>query len=119
MVKEIIMRHLLSFILVLTLLVMDVVTGITTALLNKDFKSEKMRAGLSNKCKEIGFVLMSYVVDELSGINAIEMPMRVSGIITTYVVVMELASLAENLGYILPDAITKFLPNAKGGKEDV
>lgn len=113
-VKALIMRHALGFVLVLSLLIIDWICGTTAALFEHDFQSQKMRLGLANKCKEIGFLLMSYIADELTGIGELEIPLALSGMISTYIVVMELGSIAENLGYVLPDGITKFLPNSRG-----
>lgn len=112
-IKMLILKHLTAFLLVLALLIVDCVTGITAALMEHNFRSAKMREGLSNKTKEIGFLLITYIADELTGIGAMELPITLSNIVTTYIVVMEIASFAENIGFILPESIQKLLPNSK------
>lgn len=105
---------LMPFVLVLTLITLDIVCGVISSLLEHNFQSRKMREGLSNKVKEICILLFSYIADSLTGLGALEIPLTISGLITTYIVVMEIGSLAENIGFIMPDSIKKYLPNSKG-----
>ena len=75
----------------LILILVDVISGVIQALINDDFHSTTMRQGLYHKVLEIlvivvGFALQFAFNSEL-----------VSTVIMGYIVVMELASILENL----------------------
>lgn len=75
----------------LILILVDVVSGIIQALINDDFHSTTMRQGLYHKVLEILVIVVAFAL-QLAFNSEL-----VSTIIMGYIVVMELASILENL----------------------
>ena len=92
------------------LIVIDVLTGIVIAWRNNDFKSAKMRAGLSKKFGELVYVLVGILTKFALGTELILY------FTVGYICLMELSSLAENcdkLGVKMPDKLKEKLNNDK------
>lgn len=91
----------------------DVITGLIQAIINKNVDSTKMRNGLWHKLLIVLVVILSFVTDFAFGLNF------VSKIICTYVVLMELFSILENLSKAGLDfgKVTEIL-NLKGKEEE-
>ena len=92
------------------LIVIDVLTGIVIAWKNNDFKSAKMRAGLSKKFGELVYVLVGILTKFALGTELILY------FTVGYICLMELSSLAENcdkLGVKMPDKLKEKLNNNK------
>lgn len=70
---------------------LDILTGYIQALINKNVDSRVMREGLLHKCLLIVAILVGYVVEYAFGLKT------VSSVITIYICVMEIMSIAENL----------------------
>lgn len=70
---------------------LDILTGYIQALINKTVDSKVMREGLLHKCLLIVAILIGYIVEYAFGIKA------VAQVITVYICVMEVMSIAENL----------------------
>ena len=70
---------------------LDILTGYIQAVINKNVDSKVMREGLLHKCLLIVAIIIGYVVEYAFGLSA------VSSVITIYICVMELMSIAENL----------------------
>ena len=70
---------------------LDILTGYIQALINKAVDSKVMREGLLHKCLLIVAILIGYIVEYAFGIKA------VAQVITVYICVMEVMSIAENL----------------------
>ena len=75
----------------LILILVDVVSGIIQALVNDDFHSTTMRQGLYHKVLEILVIVVAFAL-QLAFNSEL-----VSTVIMGYIVVMELASILENL----------------------
>lgn len=69
----------------------DVVTGIIQAVINNDLDSKVMRKGLLRKALLIIILLLSVVIEKAFGMKII------SKIISLYLILMEVISIAENL----------------------
>lgn len=69
----------------------DILTGFIQALINKNPDSQIMRAGLLHKILIILVIILSFIIDLAFNLNFI------SKIVCTYVVVMEITSILENL----------------------
>lgn len=69
----------------------DIVTGFIQAVINKNVDSSKMRTGLWHKLLLIICVLLSFVFDIAFNLKI------VSTIVCSYIVIMELFSILENL----------------------
>lgn len=96
------------------LIIIDVLTGVVIAWRNNDFKSAKMRAGLSKKFGELVYVLVGILTKFALGTELILY------FTVGYICLMELSSLAENcdkLGVKMPDKLKEKLNNDKGESE--
>ena len=94
----------------LILIVIDVLTGVIIAWKNNDFKSAKMRAGLSKKFGELVYVLVGILTKFALGTEMILY------FTVGYICLMELSSLAENcdkLGVKMPDKLKEKLNNSE------
>ena len=92
------------------LIVIDVLTGVVIAWKNNDFKSAKMRAGLSKKFGELVYVLVGILTKFALGTELILY------FTVGYICLMELSSLAENcdkLGVKMPEKLKEKLNNNK------
>ena len=92
------------------LIVIDVLTGMVIAWRNNDFKSAKMRTGLSKKFGELVYVLVGILTKFALGTELILY------FTVGYICLMELSSLAENcdkLGVKMPDKLKEKLNNNK------
>lgn len=91
----------------LALMGLDIITGLVKAWSNEDFKSKKMRTGLSKKIGEIAII----VIGELFQYS-LTLPTYIITCVSLYISFMELMSNVENLnelGVPLPAFITKVL----------
>lgn len=92
------------------LIIIDVLTGIVIAWKNDDFKSAKMRTGLSKKFGELVYILVGILTKFALGTELILY------FTVGYICLMELSSLAENcdkLGVKIPDKLKDKLNNSK------
>lgn len=95
----------------LILIIIDIATGVVIAWRNNDFKSAKMREGLSKKFGELVYILIGILTKFALGTEMILY------FVVIYICLMELSSLAENcdkLGVKIPDKLKEKLNN----KED-
>lgn len=99
--------NLWVLLLPLALMGLDIITGLVKAWSNEDFKSKKMRTGLSKKIGEIAII----VIGELFQYS-LTLPTYIMTCVSLYISFMELMSNVENLnelGVPLPAFITKVL----------
>ncbi len=92
------------------LIIIDVLTGVVIAWKNNNFKSAKMRAGLSKKFGELVYVLVGILTKFALGTDLILY------FTVGYICFMEISSLAENcdkLGVKMPDKLKEKLNNDK------
>lgn len=92
----------------LILIIIDVATGVIIAWRNNDFKSAKMRTGLSKKFGELVYILVGVLTKFALGTELILY------FTVGYICLMELSSLAENcdkLGVKIPDKLKEKLNN--------
>lgn len=104
------------FIILGVMIILDVVSGLIKAVLNKDLKSSVMREGLLKKLLELIVVIVAFACDILLGVSYI------GNIVIVAFVGMEGLSILENAGeYIpLPDGLKNILEalKAKGDSID-
>lgn len=84
---------------VLVLIVADLVFGMLGAVVQRDFKSTKIREGLAHKCSEFAFLLVADVIDALL-FAGIQLPFEVPNgcalmVVGVALILMEFASLME------------------------
>ena len=92
------------------LIILDVLTGLTNAWRNNDFKSAKMREGLSKKFGELVYILIG-ILAKFALSTDIILYFTVG-----YICLMEISSLAENcdkLGVKMPNKLKEKLNNSK------
>ena len=92
------------------LITLDVSTGVVIAWRNNDFKSAKMRTGLSKKFGELVYVLVGILTKFALGTEIILY------FTVGYICLMEISSLAENcdkLGVKMPNKLKEKLNNDK------
>ena len=85
----------------------DIVTGWIQATINGTWDSTKMRKGLFRKSGEIMVVVIAYVI-----YAAIKLPVDIPAFIATYISIMEIISVIENLdqaGVPVPHWMTRKL----------
>lgn len=98
----------------LILIVLDVCTGVLIAWKNNDFKSSKMRAGLSKKFGELVYILVGILTKYALGTDL------VLYFAVGYICLMEVSSLAENcdkLGVEMPETLKEKLNNNSNKEE--
>lgn len=91
--------------IVVVFIILDFVSGIAKSVKDKDFTSERMREGLYHKCAEVFAVIVTYFMQySLPRIGlAVDFPLTT--VIVTYVVIMEIGSIIENIGQINPQLV--------------
>ena len=91
----------------LALMSADIITGWIQATINNTWDSTKMRVGLFRKSGELLVICVAYVI-----YAAISLPVDVPAFVATYIVIMEIISVCENLdqaGLPIPHWITRKL----------
>lgn len=99
-----------SFLLPVSLMGLDVITGVTDAWIRKRLKSYKLREGLGKKVGELSALLLGALLTQ-----ALTLPIYVLIGISFYIVFMEVISIFENLqklGVPIPGFIRKALGTA-------
>lgn len=102
-------NNAMVFILPLALMGLDILTGLAKAWSNEDFKSKKMRSGLTKKIGEIAILIIGELFQ-----YSLSLPTYIMSCVSMYITFMELMSNVENLnamGVKLPAFITKVLQN--------
>ena len=97
----------------LILIIIDIATGVVIAWKNNDFKSAKMREGLSKKFGELVYILIGILTKFALGTEMILY------FVVGYICLMEISSLAENcdkLGVDIPDKLKDKLNNKEEDK---
>lgn len=92
-----------AIVALLLLILMDWIFGISNALIQHEFSSEKMRHGIGHKCAEMGFVVVGIIVDAMvtAGLDlGFNGPILTT--MTLYLCVMEIGSLMEIFAQIDP-----------------
>ena len=83
----------------------DIVTGVISALKNKDIESNKLRDGLF---KKVGFIIcyfVAWLVDTQGDIIGFHIDVSILPILIIYVCTTELVSILENICKINPDLL--------------
>lgn len=84
---------------------LDLLTGIITAVRNKDIQSSKLRDGLF---KKVGFILcyfVAWLIDTYGQVVGFQFSVAILPIIILYVCTTELVSILENISKINPDIL--------------
>ena len=103
------MEQFYPIIIALVFNALDIITGIITAVKNKDIQSAKLRDGLF---KKVGFMLCYFVgwlVDNEGSMIGFQFGTLILPIIILYVCTTELVSILENICKINPDILPEKL----------
>lgn len=95
----------------ITLMGIDIITGLLNAWLKKEVKSSILRKGLAKKVGEICVILIGELF-----VLGLELPTAITTGISLYIIIMELISICENLEK-LGVPIPKFIKNALASSE--
>lgn len=103
------MEQFYPIIIALVFNALDLITGIITAVKNKDIQSAKLRDGLF---KKVGFILcyfVAWLVDTQGARIGFQFGISILPIIILYVCTTELVSILENICKINPDILPEKL----------
>lgn len=98
------------------MMAIDVITGVTNAVVQKDFKSAIMRAGLGKKVGEISIIVMGILLT-----FGMSLPEYILSGIVVYIVFMETVSVVENLdklGVPLPGFVKRTINNVSDALQE-
>lgn len=87
----------IDLIIVLIMIVADVITGLVSAWLRHDFQSAKMREGAGHKLGELFAVGLCYALQAGLPLIGINLTINIVRGFTVYIVLMEFASVSENI----------------------
>ena len=99
---------------VLSFILGDLVTGLLSALKNKQFKSAVMREGLFHKAGELATLGLAIMCDKFAPVVNIELPVDLVVVVASYLSLMEIGSIIENIRKLSPaaaDILGKFFDN--------
>lgn len=103
------MEHLYPIVVALVFNGLDLLTGIITAIKNKNIKSSKLRDGLF---KKVGFLIcyfLALMVDTEGSIIGFQIDTPILPIVILYACTTEIVSILENISKINPDLLPKKL----------
>ena len=103
-------------IVALIFIVFDVLTGWLKALITATTNSSIMRTGLMRKVGELLAIIFGYVCQFCLPMIGVQVDVPFAGAIATYIVLMETASVIENICAINPnlrDALSKVFADEK------
>lgn len=107
------MSNLITF----CFITLDFITGMIKAIKEKNFNSSKMREGLINKIGSIMIIILGYLIDYTQNFVDLGFTIPVSNAIDTYIILMEIGSIVENVGKInpniLPDKVKEIFEKLK------
>lgn len=112
-----------SIIMACVMMLADIITGFTSAAVRHDISSTKMRDGIGHKTMILVLIAVAYVLGvglgHVSGINA-EIPS--TEVVCWYVVVMEIASILENISKAWPEfsetSLFKYISKIAGDEDE-
>lgn len=112
-----------SIIMACVMMLADVIVGFTGAVVRHDIKSTKMREGIGHKVIVLVLIAVAYLLGVgLGHVSGIEAEIPSTEVVCWYVVVMELASILENVSLAWPEfadtRLFKYFSKMAGDDED-
>lgn len=92
-----------AFVIVFVFIVFDIVTGLIASLKDGEYKSSVMKSGLWSKSAEIIAMLLGTACEYCFPLIGVTVTVPIVTAIATYLVLMELGSVIENLTKISPE----------------
>lgn len=90
-------------------ILLDMITGVVKAFKEKNFTSSVMREGLFHKGGSIITIVFASLVDFASRYVDLGVTTSLAPIVCTYIILMEVGSIIENVGKINPQILPKKL----------
>lgn len=106
----------MQFLIVLCFILLDIITGIISAIRNKKWSSTKMREGGFHKMAIIFFIVLAVLCDYGQHFINIGFNLPITKGVLVYVCLMEIGSIAENIGNTYPYLKKKLTTTFKGGE---
>ena len=103
------MEQVYSVIVALIFNALDLVTGLVSAVKNKDIQSSKLRDGLFKKVGFIFCYFVAWLVDTQGYVIGFQLGVTILPIIILYVCTTELVSILENISKINSDILPEKL----------
>ena len=88
---------------------LDLITGIISALKEKDIQSAKLRDGMFKKVGFIMCYLMAWLVDKEGAMIGLQIGVQILPVIILYTCTTELVSILENISKINPNILPEKL----------
>lgn len=85
-------------------MILDYLSGVSTAIIHKELRSQKMKHGLAIKASYLAIILISYFIDRLNIADELDLPVSLTPLIAGSVIIMECVSIIENIRSIDPSA---------------
>lgn len=98
------------YVLVISLIGFDIVTGLTKALKNGNVSSKYLREGLFRKCGEIFTLFAGWLFEFVNETMETGVAIPLASSIATYIAIMEIVSIIENICEINPELERLFHP---------
>lgn len=93
-----------GIVLACIMMVADVVVGFVGAAIRHDISSTKMREGIGHKVMMLALIVVAYVLGVgLTHVSGIEFDIPSTEVVCWYTIVMELASIIENIAMAWPE----------------
>ena len=106
---------MIIYAIVSAFIVLDFVTGMVKAFSTHTFSSTKMREGLWHKTSLVLVVILGILVDYAQGYLDLGISIPVATAVCTYISLMEISSILENVCKIYPDLMPDKLAKLFGG----
>lgn len=92
-----------SIVLACIMMVADIVIGFVGAAIRHDISSTKMREGIGHKVMMLALIVVAYVLGVgLTHVSGIQFEVPSTEAVCWYIIVMELASIIENMAMAWP-----------------
>lgn len=112
----------MKIIIILAFIVFDFISGIILAMKKGKFTSRGMKKGLYNKSGELMLLALAYMISFTMQYFKIGYSNSFYIVVSTYIIIMEISSIVENIGMIypklVPTVIKKCFKSLKGSEEN-
>ena len=88
---------------VLIFIIIDYITGVIKAAINKAVSSQEMREGLGHKATYIILLVVCYIIDTLQLNTDLSLPVKMFPIVSCGILLIEITSIIENICEINPE----------------
>ena len=112
--------HWMLIVIACSFMLLDVVTGFVQAVMNKCVDSKVMKTGLFHKCGFLLAILFGCLCEYAMNYIDLGFDVPIQDVVCGYIIVMEIASILENLALISPElASRKFMDifKSSGGEK--